>query len=83
MRVRVVYFAGTRDAGCADEWLELPDSAGTLGALRDLLRARGEPWASTARRGTRFAVNRTVVAGADAPIRDGDEVAVFPAISGG
>ena len=84
MRVRVLYFADAREAvGCAEEWLDLPPGVATVGALREHLCARGGPWTVLSRRGTRFAVNRAVAPGANAPIRDGDEVAVFPAISGG
>ena len=84
MRVRVLYFADAREAvGRAEEWLDLPPGVATVGALREHLCARGGAWAVLSRRGTRFAVNRAVAPGANAPIRDGDEVAVFPAISGG
>lgn len=84
MRVHVLYFADAREAvGRTEEWIEVPPGIATVGALRDHLCARGGPWAVLARRGTRFAINRAVAPGASAPIHDGDEVAVFPAISGG
>jgi molybdopterin synthase sulfur carrier subunit len=82
--VHLLYFADAREAvGSSEERLELPPGIATVGALRELLCARGGPWTTLGRSGTRFAVNRVVAPGAGAPIRDGDEVAVFPAISGG
>lgn len=84
MQVRLLYFADAREAlGRAEERLELPPGVATVGALREHLCARGGPWALLGRRGTRYAVNRALAPGADAPIRDGDEIAVFPAMSGG
>lgn len=84
MRVRMLYFADVREAlGRGEEWLSLPPGVATVGTLRQHLCARGEPWTILARRGTRFAVNRAVAAGVEDPIRDGDEIGVFPAISGG
>lgn len=84
MAVRILYFADVRDAaGCPEETLELPPEVATVGALREHLRARGGSWVVLGRPDARYAVNRTLVPGDGAPIRDGDEVAVFPALSGG
>ena len=58
--------------------------AATLGALRDELIARGEPWAgSLAReRAVRMALNQ--VMGQEAtPLADGAEAAFFPPVTGG
>ena len=84
MAVRILYFADVRDAaGLPEETLDLPPGVATVGALRGLLSARGGSWAALGRPDARYAVNRTLVPGDGAPIRDGDEVAVFPALSGG
>ena len=51
--------------------------------LRDLLAARGEPWAALViTKNLRAAVNQQMV-GLDAPVREGDEVAFFPPVTGG
>lgn len=84
MTVRLLYFADLRDAvGCPEEALDLPPEVATVGALRAHLSGRGDPWRVFGGQEARFAVNRILVPGDDAPVRDGDEVAVFPALSGG
>jgi molybdopterin synthase sulfur carrier subunit len=85
MKVEVLYFAGLREAvGIARERLELPDGVGTAAALRAHLRARGGAWAEALAetRPLRVAVDQAM-AGADAPLRDGAEVAFFPPVTGG
>jgi molybdopterin synthase sulfur carrier subunit len=82
--VKVLYFAGLREAvGTAAEELALPAGVATVGALRDYIAARGEPWAQLARaKNLRAAVNQAMT-GFDGPVRDGDEVAFFPPVTGG
>ena len=84
MNVRILFFAGLREAlGTASESLALPDGVGSVGALRELLAARGEPWAVLATtKNLRAAVNQQM-AGPDAPVQAGDEVAFFPPVTGG
>ena len=84
MDVKVLFFAGLREAlGVASESLTVPGGVGSVGALRDLLAARGEPWAALATmKNLRAAVNQQMV-GLDAPVREGDEVAFFPPVTGG
>ena len=84
MSVKILFFAGLREAlGTGSESLALPDGVGSVGALRDLLAARGEPWAALATtKNLRAAVNQQMV-GLDAPLRPGDEVAFFPPVTGG
>lgn len=84
MAVTLLYFADAREAlGRGEERLELPPGIATVGTLRQFLCARGEPWTMLARSGTRFAINGMVAPGLASPIADGDEIAVFPAITGG
>ena len=84
MSVKVLFFAGLREAlGVASESLALPEGIGSVGALRDLLAARGEPWAALViTKNLRAAVNQQMV-GLDAPVQQGDEVAFFPPVTGG
>jgi len=82
-RITVRYFASLREALGASESLEMPDGS-TVGHLRDLLLARGEPHVSALARtrAVRCALNKTLcteaaLIGADA------EVAFFPPVTGG
>ena len=84
MKVKILFFAGLREAlGVGSESLALPDGIGTVGVLRELLAARGEPWSALATtKNLRVAVNQQMV-GPDAPVKPGDEVAFFPPVTGG
>ena len=85
MRIRVLYFAGLREAlGTAGEQLELPASVTTAGDLRAWLRERGEPWAGelAEERAVRVSVAQAMADPA-APLSDGTEVAFFPPVTGG
>ena len=82
--LRVLYFASLREAlGRAEEQLPLPTPA-NVNALVDALRARGGVWSSAlaADKRWRVAVNQDMVA-VDAPLHAGDEVAIFPPVTGG
>ncbi|ADX45182.1 molybdopterin converting factor, subunit 1 [Paracidovorax avenae ATCC 19860] len=81
--VTVRYFASIREAvGQGSETLSTP--AGTVGALRDALIARGGPWAESLARGraVRTALDQVLCA-EDALLPDGAEVAFFPPVTGG
>lgn len=85
MKVRVLYFASLREAlSCASEDLTLPVDVSTAAALRAHLRSRGGVWhdALAEGRSIRVAVDQAM-ATADAPLRDGAEVAFFPPVTGG
>lgn len=82
--VQLVYLARLREAfGRSSERMTLAGGS-DIGALLDALRARGEPWSRELAPGRAFrvAVNHDVV-GSDAPLRDGDEVALLPPVTGG
>ena len=82
MSVKVLYFAGLREAlGMAGETVELPAGVVTVGALRDWLVAAGREKLASAKN-LRCAVNQEL-AGLEAPVGEGDEVAFFPPVTGG
>lgn len=85
MGVKILYFAGLRETlGCGEEMLEsLPPEVADAGSLRAWLSARGGDWAALAPgKSVKIAVNQTL-APSDNPVRDGDEVAFFPPVTGG
>ena len=82
--VRLVLLARLREAlGAAEESIEVdPDSR--VADLIELLRRRGGAWAAELApgRAVRVAVNHEMAPG-DALLRAGDEVALFPPVTGG
>ncbi|MBK9114269.1 MAG: MoaD/ThiS family protein [Betaproteobacteria bacterium] len=83
--VRVVYLARLRDAFASDgESLAVRGDAPTVGAAIAALRARGGAWADELApgRAVRYAVNHEV-APAEASLRNGDELALLPPVTGG
>lgn len=83
--ITLVYLARLRESlGVPSEIVELPAGIGNVGALLGWLRARGGAWASELApgRAVRVAVNFDV-AKSETPIRAGDEVALFPPVTGG
>ncbi len=81
--IDVHYFASIRESlGCAHE--QLSPGPETMAALIDKLVAlHGPEWNRVLREGrVLMAVNHTV-ARADTVVRDGDEVAFFPPVTGG
>jgi molybdopterin synthase sulfur carrier subunit len=85
MKVKVLYFAKLREKfGVENEVLELPGEHAYAAAVIDLLRKRGGPWSTELAldSGNRMAVNQTL-AGLVTPVKDGDEVAIFPPVTGG
>ncbi len=83
--VSLVYLARLREAfGVASERTEVPASVTSVAALRGWLVARGGAWASELApgRAVRIAVNHEL-AQPDTPVHPGDEVALFPPVTGG
>ncbi len=83
-QLRVLYFAALRERlGVAEEVVDWPAAGGTVAQLRDRLAARhGELAALFAAPDLKIAVNQRYAA-ADTRIRPGDEVALFPPVTGG
>lgn len=85
VKVSVLFFARLREAfGIEREDIVVPGPAPTVSALQALLRQRGGAWEKelAPNRPVRIAVNQDM-ASADTPLRAGDEVAVFPPVTGG
>ncbi len=82
MPVRVLYFAGLRDAvGVAEETIPLPSGVATVGALAEHLAARHRAYAER-RAHVRIARNESF-ANPDEPVADGDVIALIPPVAGG
>jgi molybdopterin synthase sulfur carrier subunit len=82
MLVRVLYFAGLRDAlGLGEETLNLPPSVRTVGELCDHLAARHRPYAE--RRGHVRVARNEAFARDDDLLGDGDVIALIPPVAGG
>ena len=83
LRLTVLYFAWLRQTmGSGQETIEAP--VATVGELLAWLAARSEAGARALanRQAIRVAVNQAYVKD-DAPLSDGDEVAIFPPVTGG
>jgi molybdopterin synthase sulfur carrier subunit len=83
--ITLLYFARLRETfGTASEEMELPAGVATIEGVRATLAKRGGVWAQelAAGRACRAAVNLDI-ADADTPVKDGDEVAFFPPVTGG
>jgi sulfur-carrier protein len=81
----LVYLARLRDAfGAASEHVALPPNVATAAQLRAWLAARGGIWAVELApgRAVRIAVNHDI-AQPGTQVRPGDEVALFPPVTGG
>ena len=82
MKVNVLYFASLREAfGTSSESFDLPLGVNTVAGLRDWLIEQGRAALGTAKN-LRCAVNQDM-ATSETPIKDGDEIAFFPPVTGG
>lgn len=83
--LNLLYFARLKEAlGRDAERIDLPPGVSDVAGLIGWLRQRGGAWESelAPTKPVRVAVNQDM-ARADTPVRDGDEVAVFPPVTGG
>ncbi len=83
--IDLLYFARLRESlGLERERLVLPEAVSTAGALRLFLSGRGETWARELdpNKVIRMAVNQDL-ADPGQVLADGDEVALFPPVTGG
>ena len=85
MNIKLRFFASVREKlALSEEQVVVPDHILSVADLRAWLILRGENWseALAEERALRIAVNQEV-ASIDALLRDGDEVAFFPPVTGG
>lgn len=85
MTIQLVFLARLRERfGVSREAFALSPEINTVAALLDALRQRGGAFAEelAVGRAFRVAVNQDVVA-LDHPVNAGDEVAIFPPVTGG
>jgi sulfur-carrier protein len=82
--LNIKYFASLRERlGQGDEQMPCPAGVATIGQLRAHLAARGGEWVRLAEmKNLRCARNQDMAADAT-PVRDGDEIAFFPPVTGG
>lgn len=83
--MKLLYFAWLRTKiGMSEETLDAPAEIATVAALIEWLKSRNPRFADALgdRAVVRVAVNQQYVAW-DHPVRAGDEVAIFPPVTGG
>lgn len=83
--MKILYFAWMRQrVGASTENIDLPADVTTVDALIDWLVTRGENYgeAFVKREVIRAAVNQEYVR-FDHPVKDSDEIAFFPPVTGG
>jgi len=83
--MKLLYFAWIRaKIGVGEEQVTLPPHVVNVGDLLDWLAGRGDNYAAALkeRKVVKVAVNQEYV-GADHPVKSGDEVALFPPVTGG
>ena len=83
--MKILYFAWIRSkTGIAAEDVSPPPSVTDVASLIDWLKTRGAGFAEALNNPSmvRVAVNQEYVKG-DHPIRPGDEIALFPPVTGG
>ena len=83
--VKLLYFARLREIlGTSGEELELPGTVHDILSLTAWLRQRGGQWEVelAPEKPVRVAVNQDL-AGPQSAIRNGDEIAFFPPVTGG
>jgi molybdopterin synthase sulfur carrier subunit len=85
VKLHILYFARLRERfGVGSESLDVPADINDLAGLIAWLSRRGPVWSEelTPSRPYRLAVNQEMAEPAT-PLKDGDEVAIFPPVTGG
>ncbi len=78
------YFASLRDQlDCDNEELSWQDHFSTVSDIKNHLSERNEHWQQLLSKNTiLIAINQQMV-NANSPVKDGDEIAFFPPVTGG
>ena len=80
--IKVLFFAQVRElVGC--DSLTLESEFPSVEALRQQLAAKGDRWALALEEGRLLAVVNQTLVSFDHPVVSGDEVALFPPVTGG
>lgn len=80
--INILFFAQIRERlDCAS--LQLENVPATLKELRDKLSSKSELWAEILQSQAAIAAVNQTISGDDTALKDGDEVAFFPPVTGG
>ncbi|QIM63013.1 molybdopterin synthase sulfur carrier subunit [Pasteurellaceae bacterium Orientalotternb1] len=80
--LKILFFAQTRELVGVDQ-LELDATFATAEALRQHLAARGGKWELALQAGKLLVAINQTISPLSAEIKDGDEIAFFPPVTGG
>jgi len=80
--IQVKFFAQVREL-VGESALSLPADYPDAEALRAALAARGDKWALALGADQLLVAVNQVLVGLETPLKDGDEVAFFPPVTGG
>ena len=82
--IQVNYFARYRELlGSEQETLQWEPALASLRDLRERLVSRGELWAQTLGQANLMCARNQELCTLDEPLRDGDDIAFFPPVTGG
>jgi molybdopterin synthase sulfur carrier subunit len=79
--MNILYFARLRETFGESESIEI-ETGTAVSDIVSFLKARGGQWETELSRPFRVAINRKL-AGMDAIVKDDDEIAIFPPVTGG
>lgn len=80
--IKVLFFAQVREL-VATDMLEVEPNFNTADELREHLSQQGKKWQLALEKGKLLAAINQTISPLDSPIKDGDEVAFFPPVTGG
>lgn len=82
--VKLLYFASLRETlGVGNERVELPGQISDVATLTQWLKSRSDTWHSALSNPQLLVAVNQEMASADTLVRDGDEIAWFPPVTGG
>lgn len=80
--IKVLFFAQVREL-VATDMLEVEPTFDTAEQLREHLSLQGKKWQLALEKGKLLVAINQSISPLDSPIKDGDEVAFFPPVTGG